>query len=73
MPHFLNTEQADFEDRFRELLSMKREDSPEVAETVAGIVADVRKRGDAALIELTKKFDRFDVTPETLAFSKAGG
>ena len=71
MPHFLNTDDADFEDRFRTLLSLKREDSPDVAATVAEIIADVRKRGDTALVELTRRLDRFDVTPETLAFSKA--
>jgi hypothetical protein len=33
---------ADFEDRFTALLSMKREDAPEVDEAVAAIIADVR-------------------------------
>lgn len=38
---------------------------------VAGIIADVRDRGgDAAVIELTSKFDRLDLTPETLRFSE---
>jgi len=36
---------------------------------VAAIIADVRARGDAALIELTAKFDRLELTPETLAFT----
>ena len=71
MPQFLNTKDADFEDRFRALLAMKREDAPDVDEAVAGIIADVRARGDAALIELTAKFDRLDLTPETFAFSTA--
>ncbi|AZQ66908.1 histidinol dehydrogenase [Silicimonas algicola] len=71
MPHFLNTEDADFEDRFRALLSLKREDAPDVAASVADIVQDVRTRGDAALIDLTRKYDRFEVTPATLALSKA--
>ena len=69
MPHFLNSSDADFEARFAELLSMKREDSPEVDDIVAGIIADVRSRGDAAVIELTSKFDRLDLTPETLRYS----
>ena len=38
---------------------------------VRAIIADVRDRGDAALIELTAKFDRLELTPETLAFSEA--
>lgn len=70
MPHFLNTRDPDFEDRFQSLLTMKREDAPDVNETVAGIIADVRARGDAALIELTSRFDRLELTPGTLAFSE---
>jgi histidinol dehydrogenase len=71
MPQFLNTNDSDFEDRFRALLAMKREDAPDVDEAVAGIIADVRARGDKALVELTAKFDRLDLTPETFAFSTA--
>ncbi|RPE66964.1 histidinol dehydrogenase [Pacificibacter maritimus] len=69
MPHFLNTTDTDFEARFVELLSMKREDSPDVDHIVAGIIDDVRKRGDAAVLELTSKFDRLDLTAETLRFT----
>jgi len=69
MPQFLDTTQPDFETRFTALLGMKREDSPDVDAVVAGIIADVRARGDAAVIELTAKFDRLELTPETLAFS----
>jgi len=71
MPHFLNTDAADFEARLTALLGQKREDSPDVDAIVAGIIADVRARGDAAVIELTSKFDQLDLTPETLAFSQA--
>ena len=69
MPQFLSTRDADFEDRFAALLTMKREDAPDVDAAVAAIIADVRARGDAAVIELTRKYDRIDLTPETLAFS----
>ncbi len=68
MPQFFSTSDADFETRFTALLNAKREDSPDVDAVVAGIIADVRARGDAAVIELTSKFDRLDLTPETLAF-----
>ncbi|WP_421703463.1 histidinol dehydrogenase [Aliiroseovarius sp.] len=71
MPLRLSTQDADFEARFTALLSMKREDSPDVDAVVAEIIADVRDRGDAAVIELTSKFDRLDLTPETLRFSEA--
>jgi histidinol dehydrogenase len=69
MPQFLNTSDPDFEARFAALLGAKREDSPDVDATVAEIIADVRKRGDAAVIELTSKFDRLDLTAEALRFS----
>ena len=57
MPQFLSTTDPDFEARFTALLGAKREDSPDVDHIVADIIADVRARGDAAVIELTSKFD----------------
>ncbi|MDF1710115.1 MAG: histidinol dehydrogenase [Paracoccaceae bacterium] len=71
MPVFLNATDPDFETAFATLLGAKREDSVDVDDVVAGIIADVRARGDAAVIELTAKFDRLDLTPETLRFSEA--
>ena len=71
MPLFLNSRDAGFEDSFRALLAMKREEAEDVDQAVAAIIADVRARGDAALVDLTARFDRLDLTPETLAFSKA--
>ncbi|MEE3091409.1 MAG: histidinol dehydrogenase, partial [Pseudomonadota bacterium] len=56
----LDNRQADFEARFETLLAAKREATVDVAEAVAGIIADVRARGDAALLELTAKYDRLD-------------
>ncbi|PWR03071.1 histidinol dehydrogenase [Meridianimarinicoccus roseus] len=70
MPQFLDTSDPGFETAFAALLTAKREDAPDVDDAVAGIIADVRARGDAAVIELTAKFDRLDLTPETLAFSQ---
>ncbi len=58
MPVFLTSSDADFEQSFTALLGAKREDSPDVDAIVADIIADVRYRGDAALLELTEKFDR---------------
>ena len=71
MPQFLSATDPDFEARFAALLAMKREDSPDVDAVVAGIIADVRERGDQAVIELTAKFDRQNLTPATLRFSEA--
>ena len=57
MPVFLDTTSPEFETAFATLLSAKREDSPDVDAVVAQIIDDVRTRGDAAVIELTAKFD----------------
>lgn len=66
MPVFLDATAPDFEAAFTTLLNAKREDSPDVDAVVADIIADVRKRGDASVIELTSKFDRITLTPDTL-------
>ncbi len=50
---------------------MKREEAEDVDAAVAAIIADVRARGDAAVIDLTARFDRLELTPQTLAFSAA--
>lgn len=71
MPVFLDTSDADFETAFVRLLNAKREDSPDVDAAVAEIIADVRARGDAAVLELTAKFDRLDLTADKLAISEA--
>lgn len=66
MPIFLNALAPDFEAAFQNLLNAKREDSPDVDAVVAEIIADVRSRGDAAVIDLTTKFDRIALTPDSL-------
>lgn len=70
MPQFLTTADAGFEDQFQALLGAKREDSPDVDAVVAEIIADVRARGDAAVLELTAKFDRLELQPDGLRFSE---
>ncbi|KAJ32195.1 histidinol dehydrogenase [Sulfitobacter pontiacus] len=71
MPQFLDFDQPDFEQAFTALLSAKREDSPDVDDTVAEIIVQVRSKGDAAVIELTQKFDRITLTPDTLRITAA--
>lgn len=70
MPLRLDSAASDFESRFVELLASKREASQEVGDIVAGIIADVRSRGDVAVAEMTNKFDKAGVTPQTLRFSE---
>jgi histidinol dehydrogenase len=60
MPIRLDSRSSDFSSRFAAFLATKREVSEDVEQAVRAIVADVRKRGDAALVELTAKFDRVD-------------
>lgn len=71
MPLRLNATDAEFEPAFRELLASKREDSLDVNETVAEILAEVKARGDAALIDYTARFDRLSLNPENLRISNA--
>ena len=71
MPVFLNVSDPGFEAGFAALLGMKREEAEDVDQAVAAIIADVRARGDVAVLELTARFDRLDLTPATLAFSGA--
>jgi histidinol dehydrogenase len=62
MPLRLDSQSADFAERFRAFLSVKREAAQDVEQTVRGIIADVAAHGDRALIELTAKFERVDLT-----------
>lgn len=66
MTAWLDNTRADFATAFAELLSQKRETAVDVADSVAKIVADVEARGDAALFELTKRFDRFELSSANL-------
>jgi len=66
----LSSREDGFAASFDAFMAQKRETTVEVGETVARIIADVRARGDAALIELTEKFDHLTLTPETLAFTR---
>ncbi len=71
MPIFLDIADRDFSSAFKSLLGAKREFDTDVDDAVTTIIEDVKARGDEAVIELTAKFDRINLTPETLAFSAA--
>jgi histidinol dehydrogenase len=71
MPLLLNSQSADFADKFRDFLSVKREASPDVEATVRAIIADVKARGDAALADYTAKFDRVDLATMGLRVTPA--
>jgi histidinol dehydrogenase len=67
----LNAWDASFEADFQKLLFAKREEEDDVAAVARGIVAEVRKRGDDALVELTNKLDRANITKDSLKLSAA--
>jgi len=67
----LNASAKDFEQSFIDLLAMKRESSQDVDDTVRDIIADVVARGDAALIDYSKRFDRIDLAATGIAVPAA--
>ena len=71
MPTRLDSQAADFPARFDALLAAKRETAQDVEQAVRAIIADVQARGDRALVELTEKFDRFDLDKAGLRVSAA--
>jgi histidinol dehydrogenase len=70
MPKRLQTGAPGFEKAFAAFLAEKREASADVDAAVARIVADVRARGDAALVELSRKFDEIDLAKVGMRVSK---
>jgi histidinol dehydrogenase len=71
MPLRLDTRDADFAERFAAFLATKREAAQDVEQAVRAIIADVVARGDEALIELTRRFDRVDLSTTGLRVSRA--
>src|SRR5437764_4665425 len=71
MPVRLDRSSADFDQRFAAFLAAKREASADVEAAARTIVDDVAKRGDAALIEATAKFDRLDIDAASLRVTPA--
>jgi histidinol dehydrogenase len=61
MPIRLDTRSGDFAQKFRAFLDTKRETSVDVEAAARAIVADVAARGDQAVKDYTKKFDRLDL------------
>ncbi len=71
MPFRLRSSEPDFATRFEALLGLKREISEDVDATVRGIVADVRQRGDTAVIEFTARFDKLELSALGMRISRA--
>jgi len=66
MPLELNSTQQDFETAFTAFLGSAREAEADVDAVVANILDDVKARGDTALLDYTKQFDRLDLEAREL-------
>src|SRR6266404_2331036 len=71
MPVRLDSRSADFAERFASFLATKREVSADIEAATRAIVDDVARRGDIALIEATRKFDRLDLDAAGLRVTAA--
>ena len=70
MARMLNSADGGFRGDLQALLNAKRAREMDVADTVSGIIRKVRDEGDAALYELTEKFDRFDARERGLRVTR---
>ncbi len=71
MPIRLDSRAADFAEAFRAFLATKREVAEDVEQAVRAILADVAARGDAALVDYTRRFDRLDTDAAGLRVPQA--
>jgi histidinol dehydrogenase len=56
----LDSAAADFETRLGQLLAFENTQDERIEQSVATILADVKQRGDAAVLEYTRRFDRVE-------------
>ena len=71
MPAILDTRAAGFEADFAAFLGAGRDAASDVDAAAAAIIADVRARGDLALVELTARHDRIELAAPDFAFTEA--
>ncbi len=78
MARLLDTAESGFAEAFAKVLADRNEEVADVAATVREIIDRVRREGDAALHDLTTRFDRFDsravglrITEEEIAAARA--
>ncbi len=70
MPRELDSRDGNFASDFAALVESKRAGEADVEAAVAEIVARVRREGDAALLDYTRRFDGLDLTPDKLRVAK---
>ena len=66
MPVRLDASAPDFAQQLRTLLDRRRDEEGDAERIAAEITARVRVEGNAALIDYTRRFDRLELSPETL-------
>ena len=71
MPVRFDRNSADFAEQYAGFLARKREAAADIEAATRAIVDDVAARGDLALLEATRKFDRLDLTAGQLRVSPA--
>ena len=71
MIRFLRFSDADFEAVFHGILERAETVPADVEQAVSQIIGEVRRRGDQALFEYTRRFDRLELTAATLQVSRA--
>ncbi len=70
-PRVLKSQSPEFKKFLAAILARRGSDSGDIDAAVSKIIADVRKRGDHALIDLTARFDRVKLTSKTLRVTPA--
>ena len=70
MAQRLDVTDSNFDADFAALVSLRRDVPGDVNAVVAAILADVRDRGDAAVIHYTEKFDNLNLTPDRIRISQ---
>ncbi len=71
MARRLNAQASGFASEFAALVEARRETDHDVAQAATAIVAEVRARGDAALVEFSRRFDGIDLAPDRLKVGAA--
>ncbi len=69
MVTILTHSDPEFEQDFKRFLEDRQDSDSDVSDVVREILADVRTRGDMALFDYTSRFDRLDLTAETVRVS----
>ncbi len=71
MARRLNLSEPNFERDFQRLLAAKRQTEEDVEARVVEILDDVERRGDQAVLEYTRRFDRVALVPESIRFDRS--